>query len=72
MVTKKDLSDQILDKSRAGEFLYCPVDDSKYSANAGDYWNLPDDFVFHCDCGAELLLATEVINVIVKENSDGK
>lgn len=44
--TVGDLADQILDRSRAGEILYNPETGEEYSANAGDYWNLPDDHEF--------------------------
>lgn len=29
-------------------FLYCPTCGAEYSANAADYWCLPDDYVFRC------------------------
>jgi hypothetical protein len=33
-------------------FLYCDVCGQECSADAGDYWNLPADYVFACDHGA--------------------
>lgn len=61
MVTKKDLSDQILNKKRVSEFLYCDLCGAEYSANSGDYWNLPDDYVFKC-CDEPMMLATKNIH----------
>lgn len=41
-----DLADHILDKTRAGEFLYNPETGEEYSGNKGDYWDSPDDHEF--------------------------
>jgi hypothetical protein len=43
-----DLADQVLDKSRASEFLYCPGCGAEYSASAGDYWHLDKDQKLRC------------------------
>lgn len=67
MIQKKDLADSILNKERAGEFMYCPNCGSEYSASSGDYWNLPDDYIFKCgECKVEMQLATKktVYNII--------
>ena len=58
MVTVKDFADQILDKSRANEFLYCIICGNKCSANKGDYFNMSDSYVFEC-CNKPMILATE-------------
>ena len=68
MTTKKDLCDHIFNKDRAEEFLYCPMCGNEYSASSGDYWNLPDDYVFKCECGEEMKLAEKTINIIYKQN----
>ena len=57
MIIKKDLSDLVLNKNRAGEYLYCSNCGGEYSASSGDYWNLADDYVFVCSCGHNLCLA---------------
>jgi hypothetical protein len=67
MIQKKDLADSILDKKRAGEFMFCPSCGGEYSASSGDYWNLPEDYVFKCgECKNEMQLATKstVYNII--------
>lgn len=48
MVYVSDLADQILDKSRAGEVLYCPACEATFSASAGDYWHLDKDQKLTC------------------------
>ena len=58
MVTKKDLSDQILNKKRVNEFLSCSICGAEYFANSGDYWNLPDDYIFKC-CKEPMRLAVK-------------
>lgn len=59
-VTRKDLSDQVLDKSRADESLYCPICDEWFSASSGDYFMMRPDQEFVCDiCGNPLVLANK-------------
>ena len=54
MTTKAQLKDQIgTDGPRP--ILYCPFCGGEYSANAGDYWNLPNSHVFTC-CGQPVAL----------------
>jgi hypothetical protein len=48
----KDLQDQILTTDRS--FLLCRVCGAHNSANAGDYWNTPDDHIFKC-CNANMV-----------------
>lgn len=36
-------------------FLYCTKCGAEYSANAGDYWNSPDDHKFRC-CRRNMVL----------------
>lgn len=69
MVYVKDLADQILDKTRAGEFLYCPVCGDESSANKGDYFMADDNQKLRCGNHrplADLVLATRTstINVV--------
>jgi len=58
MVRKKDLSDQILNKKRVSEFLFCSICGAEYSANSGDYWNLSDNYIFNC-CDESMQLAVK-------------
>lgn len=55
MVYVSDLADQILDKSRSGEYLLCPECSNEASANKGDYWNLEDDQKLRCASEHELI-----------------
>ena len=56
-VTKSMLRDQI-GSPGPRPFLYCPKCQSRYSANAGDYFMAPDSHVFKC-CGRNNWLVTE-------------
>ena len=52
----KDLKDQIsTDGPRP--FLKCFQCDRETSGNAGDYWNVPEDYTFMC-CDVEMSLVT--------------
>ena len=61
---KKNMKDQILTKDR--KILYCPECGAEYSGNSGDYWYLPDDYVFKCECGAEMELVDKIVTVEYK------
>lgn len=53
---KSNMSEQILTDDH--KILHCPSCGAEYSGNAGDYWNLPDDYIFtcrYCDCEMELV-----------------
>lgn len=59
---KKNMRDQILTDDR--KILLCPKCGAEYSGNAGDYWNLPDNYVFHCEeCDCEMELVTKITTV---------
>jgi hypothetical protein len=47
LAIKKNLKDGILDKSW-NAIMYCPDCGSEYSANSGDYWNVPKNYRFKC------------------------
>jgi len=58
--TKKNMQDQILTSD--SKILYCPGCGVEYSGNAGDYFMLPDDYVFHCEnCDVEMELVNKVV-----------
>jgi len=59
--TKGNMRDQILSKDT--KILHCPCCGAEYSGNAGDYWNYPDDHVFHCECGCEMELVNKVVTI---------
>jgi len=62
---KKNMKDSILTGDR--KILHCPVCDVEYSGNAGDYWNVPDNHVFHCtDCHVEMELVNKIVRVSYK------
>lgn len=47
---KKNLRDGIIIKEWAGVIMYCPNCFQEFSANSGDYWNVPENYVFkHCN-----------------------
>lgn len=58
---KSNMRDQILTDDH--KILHCPSCGAEYSGNAGDYWNVPDDYVFHCKCGCEMELVTKIITI---------
>ena len=58
---KSNMKDHILDGD--DKILHCPACGAEYSGSAGDYFLLPDDYVFHCECGEEMELVTKIINV---------
>lgn len=58
---KKNMIDQIVTNDT--KILHCPECGAEYSGNAGDYWNLPDNYVFHCECGAEMELVNKIVSV---------
>lgn len=67
---KKYLKDQILINDKT--LMFCPICTSEYSANRGDYWNVPDDYVFKC-CNVPMQLVTKqtvykIVKHIVKRN----
>jgi len=39
-----------------GTIVHCAKCDTQYAAYDGDYCNLPDDHVFKCNCGSEMML----------------
>ena len=59
--TKSNMENQILTDDH--KILHCPDCGVEYSGNAGDYFMLPDNYVFHCECGAEMELVTKVVKV---------
>ena len=60
---KKNMKDQILDKTDH-KILHCPGCDKEFSGNAGDYWDVPDNFVFGCSgCDCEMELVTKKIKI---------
>jgi len=67
-ITKKQLADQVFNKDRADEFLYCFNCGSEHSASSGDYWNLPDNHIFKCPCkkNQELELCIKQITITPK------
>ncbi len=59
---KKNMKDQILTDDT--KILHCPQCGAEYSGNAGDYWNLPDDYIFKCEeCGIEMELVNKIVSV---------
>jgi len=68
MVMKKDLTD-VGDKdyeSRKDEFIFCPRCGGETSGTRGDYWSLPDEYVFKCGCGcADLALVRRKVELQV-------
>ena len=65
MCKVKRLSDQVLDKSRADQFLYCGVCGGEYSASSGDYWNCSPDHELKC-CDEPLELAVKKTEIIIQ------
>lgn len=63
MITVKDLA-KLTDKTRKGEFLYCRICGSRYSATAGDYFWKASESEFIC-CGELLILAYESRKIII-------
>ena len=55
---KKNMVDQILTSDN--KILHCTVCGAEYSGNAGDYWNVPENYVFKC-CDTEMELVTKKI-----------
>ena len=62
---KSNLKDQIGTDDKT--IMFCPCCNAEFSANAGDYWYLPDDHQFTCEnCGCALLLGHK--QIIYKED----
>lgn len=63
MVMKKDLTD-VSDadySQRTMEFIYCPECEAEMGGTRGDYFGVPDDYVFVCECGnKDLQLVREI------------
>lgn len=55
-VTIKDLKDQILTSDKS--LLYCFGCGVEFSANKGDYWNIPENHIF-THCGENMQLVTK-------------
>lgn len=63
---KSNMKDGILDNNH--RILHCPNCDAEYSGNSGDYFMLPEDYVFHCeDCEVEMELVNKVTVVSYKD-----
>ena len=62
--TKSNMQDQSLTGDH--KILHCPNCGAEYSGNAGDYWNLPDDYVFICECGQEMELVEKIVTIKYK------
>ena len=58
---KSNMGDLILDND--DRILHCPGCGAEYSGNKGDYFMLPDDHIFRCECGEEMELVTKVVSV---------
>lgn len=58
---KSNMQNQILDGDR--KILHCPGCGAEYSGDRGDYWNLPEDYIFHCECGEEMELVEKVVHI---------
>lgn len=62
---KKNLKCQITTDDR--KILHCPACDAEYSGNAGDYFMLPDNYVFNChECMIEMELVNKITYVQYK------
>ena len=62
---RSNMKDQILTGDR--KILHCPRCDAEGSGNAGDYFLVPDDYVFYCqDCGVEMELVEKVVTISYK------
>jgi hypothetical protein len=57
LAIKKNLKDGILDKTW-NAIMFCPICGAEFSANSGDYWNLPDSHEFK-HCGKTMLLVNK-------------
>ncbi len=61
-----NMRDQILDND--GSVLVCRFCGFEYSANKDDYFQLPDDYVFHCsECGDEMEILKKKVKVEYSE-----
>ena len=62
---KSNMVDQIITRDK--KILYCPGCDAEYSGNTGDYWYLPEDYIFTCDlCNIEMELVEKIVLVRYK------
>lgn len=60
--SKRNMRDQILTNDR--KILHCPNCGAEYSGNSGDYWYLPDEYIFTCqDCLTEMELVNKIITI---------
>ncbi len=55
LAIKKNLEDQTGNDDTT--IMYCTECGAEFSANAGDYWDHPDDYEFQC-CGKTMVLGT--------------
>jgi hypothetical protein len=51
IAVKRNLRDELGNPPGGRRVMYCPACDSQASAHAGDYWDVPADHVFLCECG---------------------
>jgi transcription initiation factor IIE alpha subunit len=60
---KSNMRDYILDGDT--RILLCPNCLIEFSGNAGDYFYLPDDYVFKCpECGEDMELVHKTVKII--------
>jgi hypothetical protein len=54
---RKNLREELGSPEGGRRVMYCPAcPDAQCSAHAGDYWDVPADYVFKCDCGEPMLI----------------
>ena len=58
---KSNMKDQILTNDT--KILYCSNCGAECSGNRGDYFMLPEGYVFHCECGEEMELVAKITSV---------
>ena len=58
---KSNMEDQILTSDT--KILHCPACGAEYSGNRGDYFMLPEDYIFHCECGEQMELVIKEVMV---------
>lgn len=59
---KSNMRDQILTNDE--KVLHCSSCDSIFSGNAGDYWDLPKNYIFCCsNCEVEMELVKRRVTI---------
>ena len=61
--TKANMKEQVGEGCTDRRILHCPCCNAEYSGNAGDYFMVPENHVFTCECGETMELVHKEVRI---------